>query len=201
IPRALETIIRKPVAKEPAHRYTTARALADDLRRFLDGYPIAARRPPAWELAGRWCRRNPLPAALIAGIFLLLGATAIGATLTALRLSEQKHEISANLERAEKAEGDARAAGDREADAKRAALRGAWGGLLREAALTRGNLIAGRRIRSLARLEEAARLLPEIAHDDTDVRRLRDLVTAVLLTPDLVAGPTWERTAVEDRLL
>jgi len=201
IPRDLETIILKAIAKEPARRYVTARDLADDLRHFLDGYPIAARRPPMWELAGRWCRRNPLPAALIAGIFLLLGATAIGASLTALRLNEQKHQISANLERAEKAEGDARTAGDREAEAKRAALRRAWEGMLTEAALVRGNSNAGRRTKALARLEEAAALLPEIPHDSADVRRLRDLVTTVLFTPDLVAGPTWEREVIEDRLL
>ncbi len=42
IPRDLETIILKAMEKEPSVRYATARALADDLRRFLDDQPIQA---------------------------------------------------------------------------------------------------------------------------------------------------------------
>src|SRR5262249_41489142 len=44
IPRDLETIICKAIAKEPADRYATAAALADDFRRFLADRPIHARR-------------------------------------------------------------------------------------------------------------------------------------------------------------
>src|SRR5262245_62737591 len=80
VPRDLETLVRKAIAKEPAARYASAADLAADLRRFLDGQPITARRPSAFELAGRWARRNPLPAGLAACIFLLLAALAVGAT-------------------------------------------------------------------------------------------------------------------------
>ena len=45
IPRDVETIIHKAIAREPARRYATASALADDLRRFLDDRPILARLP------------------------------------------------------------------------------------------------------------------------------------------------------------
>ncbi len=53
IPRSLETIVLKCLAKSPAGRYGTAEALAQDLRRFVRGDPIEARPPAAIE---RWAR-------------------------------------------------------------------------------------------------------------------------------------------------
>ena len=66
IPRDLETIILKAIAREPGHRYATAGALADDLRCFLDDRPIRARRATAFERIWRWRRRNQATAALMA---------------------------------------------------------------------------------------------------------------------------------------
>ncbi len=60
LPRDLETIVLKAMAKEPAQRYTTAGETADDLRRFLADRPIRARCTPWHERGWRWCRRNPL---------------------------------------------------------------------------------------------------------------------------------------------
>ena len=59
VPRDLETIILKAIAKEAAHRYGTAEQLAEDLRRFLADKPVLARRSSPAEQAWRWCRRNP----------------------------------------------------------------------------------------------------------------------------------------------
>src|SRR5205814_1812841 len=59
IPRDLETIILKAIAKEPGRRYATATALAEDLRRFLADRPVLARRSTSAERVARWCRRNP----------------------------------------------------------------------------------------------------------------------------------------------
>jgi serine/threonine protein kinase len=44
IPHELETIVLKAMAKEPSERYTTAKDLADDLRRFLEDKPVLRRR-------------------------------------------------------------------------------------------------------------------------------------------------------------
>jgi WD40 repeat protein len=75
LPRDLETITLKCLAKEPARRYPTAGELAEDLQRWLEGRPIQARRVGVPERAWRWCRRNPAMAGAIgaASLFLVLG--------------------------------------------------------------------------------------------------------------------------------
>ncbi|HEV3384516.1 MAG TPA: serine/threonine-protein kinase [Gemmata sp.] len=66
--RDLETICLKCLEKSPGNRYASAETLASDLRSYLDGRTILARRASEWEKAARWCRRNPMFAATIGGI-------------------------------------------------------------------------------------------------------------------------------------
>jgi hypothetical protein len=76
VPRDLETICLKALAKEPNRRYATAGALAADLRRFLMGEPIQARRVGRLERFVRWCRRNPAVTGLSSAVIVLLGVLA-----------------------------------------------------------------------------------------------------------------------------
>ena len=66
----LETICLCCLQKVPVKRYTSAGSLADDLRRFLSGEPIQARRTPLWERTWKWMKRRPA-AALLLGVSLL----------------------------------------------------------------------------------------------------------------------------------
>jgi tetratricopeptide (TPR) repeat protein len=71
IPRDLETIVSKAMAKEPERRYDTARELAEDLGRFLDDRPILARRPGPIERLGRLPRRHRRATAAAAALLVL----------------------------------------------------------------------------------------------------------------------------------
>jgi serine/threonine protein kinase/formylglycine-generating enzyme required for sulfatase activity len=71
VPRDLETVVLKAIARDPAHRYQTPAEMAKDLKRFVEDRPVRARRVSEVEKAWRWCRRNPLPASLLAGIVLV----------------------------------------------------------------------------------------------------------------------------------
>jgi len=66
IDRDLEVICLKCLEKNPAQRYGSAEAVADDLQRWLSGEPIQARRISYWERSCKWARRHPAVAALTA---------------------------------------------------------------------------------------------------------------------------------------
>jgi WD40 repeat protein/tRNA A-37 threonylcarbamoyl transferase component Bud32 len=87
IPRDLETICLKAMAKEPARRYASAGELADDLRRFLRGEPIRARPVRAWERARSWAKRHPTTAALGA-LIVLVAALGFGGVIWQWRRAE-----------------------------------------------------------------------------------------------------------------
>jgi WD40 repeat protein/serine/threonine protein kinase len=107
IPRDLETIVHKAIEKDPAHRYPTAAALAEDFRRFLEDGPIAARRTGPAERLLRWGRRNPSLAGLTAAVFLLLSTIAVLASVNSVRIEKQAEQARAETVRANQALGAA----------------------------------------------------------------------------------------------
>jgi serine/threonine-protein kinase len=80
LPVDLELIVLKCLEKQPQRRYQTARALADDLQRFLDGNPVTARRATILYKIGKRARKHKgLTAALAVTV-------AAAAALTAQQL-------------------------------------------------------------------------------------------------------------------
>ena len=83
VPRDLETIALKALEKEPAHRYRTAEALAEDLRRFLADEPILARPPSALDHLRKFARRHT---GLVGGVLGVFTALLVG-TVVSVRLA------------------------------------------------------------------------------------------------------------------
>jgi WD40 repeat protein/tetratricopeptide (TPR) repeat protein len=97
LPHDLETICLKCLRKEPAQRYSSAAALAEDLRRFRDGRPILARRSSAVERGWRWCRRHPAVAGWLGSVAALLLILAAGSLVAALRLQQAQRRATEEL--------------------------------------------------------------------------------------------------------
>jgi WD40 repeat protein len=100
VPRDLEKVCLKAMAKEPKRRYASAAELAADLRRFRQGIPVKA-RPTGWlRRLGRWCRRNPaLATATVLAATALLAVTAVS-TLLAVREGINNKKLQTALDKA-----------------------------------------------------------------------------------------------------
>jgi serine/threonine protein kinase/Tfp pilus assembly protein PilF len=107
LPRDLETISLKCLQKEPAKRYGSALALAEDLERFQNGEPIQARPRSSWENALQWARRKPYAAALV-GVSALAVVTLFAVILGfTLRLQAALKDTQDQRDRAEAREQEA----------------------------------------------------------------------------------------------
>jgi serine/threonine protein kinase len=95
LPLDLETITLSCLRKDPRRRYASADALADDLERWLRGFPIQARPVSRLEHAARWCRRRPAVASLLAVLALTVASSLVG-LLTLWRHSETERSRAEN---------------------------------------------------------------------------------------------------------
>jgi WD40 repeat protein/tRNA A-37 threonylcarbamoyl transferase component Bud32 len=73
----IETICLKCLEKDPERRYQSAGELADDLRRYLEGEPVAARRASMLYVVRRKISRHSAVAAVVAAAIILISAFAI----------------------------------------------------------------------------------------------------------------------------
>jgi serine/threonine protein kinase len=163
IPRDLETVVLKCLAKEPAERYPSGEALAEDLRRFLGDRPIKARRTPWYERTWRWGRRNPWVATLLTAVAVLLTVTAVGGALLSWQLSGALSDGKRKLFESYVSEADA----------------------------TRMSGRPGQRFGTLRRIRAALALSKEIGLSDKDKLRLRNIAIAALCLPDVEPGLEW----------
>jgi eukaryotic-like serine/threonine-protein kinase len=89
----LETIIAKALASEPQRRYPDARALSDDLDRFLLNKPIEARPPSTWYQLRKFSHRNPILVGSVASIILVLFVSIV-LIANALRIANKERSIA-----------------------------------------------------------------------------------------------------------
>jgi eukaryotic-like serine/threonine-protein kinase len=178
VPRDLETVVLKTIAKEPAARYQSANELADDLRRFLADRPVHVRRISASERFIRWYRRN-LPVAVLGTLIaILLVVTALGALIAAFLLGQGREEALANLGRAQSAE---RARGVQLARS-----------LLREGQARRYSRREGQRVEALEALGESLKIARSLHFPEERLDELRGEVIATLAQPDAYLNRQWD---------
>jgi len=163
-PEELAAIADKAMARDPAARYPTAKAMADDLRRFQTGQIVGAHRYTAWELLRRLVRRYRAPLAVAAVALLVVVATA----------TVSYRSVTTQRDLAVAAERDARAAEAEALQARNDAV------TARNEAITRADDLA--LAQAQLRIDSDPVLVLDLLHRTSpgaDWRRIRQIAAAI----------------------
>lgn len=196
VPRSLEAITMKACAFEPADRYVTAGAMAEDLNRYLAGEHVLARRPGAASTLAVLIRRHrdvvlTMIAGLVGMCLLLVIATVLIERSRRRAVNNEQQMINAYARQTElrqEAEQHRRKAESalRDADrARRKADQQLWAASVAEAEARLASVEGGRREKTLAAIRTAAQAMAPGELSEPQQIRIRSLAAAALLTTDL----------------
>jgi eukaryotic-like serine/threonine-protein kinase len=157
IPRDLETLVLKALARDPKDRFASAAELGDELHRYLESRPIRSRPVGPAERLWRWCKRSPGMAASSIGAALLATILVIGSSFAAWTFRNQDRKTRENL----------------------------FDSLTAQAQARRLSRRVGRRFESLNALARAGALARELKLPQESFDLLRDETIACLVLPDL----------------
>jgi eukaryotic-like serine/threonine-protein kinase len=97
----LDTIVMTALRKEPNQRYASVEQFSEDIRRFLEGLPVRARKATLNYRMGKFVRRHRLGVAVAATAVLAVFLFGAGMTALALRLDRERQRAEQERERAE----------------------------------------------------------------------------------------------------
>lgn len=96
VPADVNTIVMKCLERDPIRRYESAKALGEDLQRYLDGDPIAARQGSVPYRLTRWARKNKVLVSAFLLAFVVV-STFIGIMIRARRVATEETRIAREL--------------------------------------------------------------------------------------------------------
>jgi serine/threonine protein kinase/WD40 repeat protein len=174
IPRDLEAIALKALAKDPNDRFETPGAMRDELRLFLELRPVHSRPVPFYKRFWRWCQRSPGLAGANIAAAVLTTALAIVMTIAFIDKRNQAEALKVARFHSDEAALDAR--------------RKAIDAYTAQARAGRFGRRPGQRFESLEAVRQAMLLLEHLPKGPETVSQretLRDLAAAALALPDL----------------
>jgi serine/threonine protein kinase len=102
IPTDLVCIIKKSMASHPEARYPDCQDMANDLRAYLDGFPVSARRTNLLVRVAKWSRRDRLAAGLLVAVLLMLVGIASMSSVVAISNQWRNEQLAEALDLAER---------------------------------------------------------------------------------------------------
>ncbi len=171
VPRDLETIVMRALAKEPGDRFRTAHEMAEELRRFVEGLPIRSRDILFTERFWRWCKREPWLAGANVAAATTTIALAIGATSMAKFYYDREKDAAAYARQLKNSETKGR--------------KDLFEARVAQARASRFSHQVGQRFDGLRALVDAARIGRDLNFGADRFEELREQAIATMMLPDL----------------